>query len=360
MKNARIAVCKNVNGWHERFMDSLSALVTENSNLTCHLVNIDADNWIAQLADFDVVIWKPNHMGIESASYFKEKIYIIEKYLGKTVIPNFNTVWHFESKVAQKYLMEIFGIPTPRSVATFDYQDALKRLQEFSMPVVFKKSTGAASTNVKLIRSYDIALSIIKNIFCKQAANQVKKEKGRFLGLISMINLRSWFDRQLSGPNQPVVYWQEFMPNNPGDLRITVIGNRFAFGFWRKNRPNDFRASGSGRIDYDTPIPVSAIKYCISINDRLDFDSMAYDLLFAGDEFKVVEMSYGYVDSAIYRAPGYYELVGDVLVFRAGNYWPQEIWIKWGLQRIEAITAGIPGELAAVQHSLPQPDGSCS
>lgn len=336
MKMIRIAVCKNENNWHEHFMQYLGSITSKNNALTYQLVDIDTDNWIAQLAGFDAVIWKPNHMGIESASYFKEKIYIIEKYLGKTVIPNFNTVWHFESKVAQKYLMEIFGIPTPRSVATFDYQDALAKLKDFSMPVVFKKSNGAASTNVRLIRSYDSAASIIRNIFCKQAANQVKKEKGRFLGRFSMINLRAWFDRQHSGPNQPVAYWQEFIPNNPGDLRITVIGNRFAFGFWRKNRPNDFRASGSGRIDYDTPIPTAAIKYCISINDRLDFDSMAYDLLFCGDEFKVVEMSYGYVDSAIYRAPGYYELVGNELVFREGNYWPQEIWVKWGLVRIEA------------------------
>ena len=43
---------------------------------------------------------------------------------------------------------------------------------------------------------------------------------------------------------------QEFLPGNGFDTRITVIGNR-AFGFRRFNRPDDFRASGSGRIDWN-------------------------------------------------------------------------------------------------------------
>lgn len=47
------------------------------------------------------------------------------------------------------------------------------------------------------------------------------------------------------------VYFQKFLPNNTYDIRITVIGER-CFGFIRYNRENDFRASGSGKIEYDT------------------------------------------------------------------------------------------------------------
>jgi len=336
LKKVSIAVCENENNWHLKFIDSLKAMSAEFEVPVYELVNINTDDWITKLEKFDVVIWKPNHMGFESASYFKEKIYFIEKHLGKMVIPNFNTVWHFESKVAQKYIFEKYNIYTPRTITTFDYHDSLNKLSEFEFPIVMKESTGAAASNVRLISSYSHAISILDEIFCKDSVNQDIKRKGRLLGRMSrkFIQLRKW---RKSGPNQPVAYWQEFIPNNSKDLRITVIGNKYAFGFWRNNRPNDFRASGSGDIDYNSDIPKEVIKYCISISDKLGLDSMAYDVLFADDDFKIVEMSFGYVDTAIHNSKGYYEVVEDELVLHKGSYWPQEIWVKWAMCKISKI-----------------------
>jgi hypothetical protein len=88
-------------------------------------------------------------------------------------------------------------------------------------------------------------------------------------------------------------------------LRIAVIGDRYAMGFWRNNRPNDFRASGSGRIDYDRTVPEELVRYCLSLNKRFDFDSMAYDIIFRGNQFVITEMSYTYVDSLLYKAAGH-------------------------------------------------------
>jgi glutathione synthase/RimK-type ligase-like ATP-grasp enzyme len=330
-----IAVCENENNWHSKFIEALGSAKLEGYQLNYAVVNIGSDDWISALDGYEIVIWKPNHMGAESAAYFKEKIYFLEKHLGKVVIPNFNTVWHFESKVAQKYVFEKFAIPAPRTIATFDYQDALDRLQQFAFPVVFKESTGAGSSNVRLVETCAKAKSILKRIFYKQVVGLEIKKKGNFFGKLSLSYLRLWCEWNNLTPkpklNQPVAYWQEFIPGNSGDLRITVIGNKYAFGFWRKNRPNDFRASGSGLLDYSTPIPDAVMRYCISISDKLAFDSMAYDVLFFEDDFKIVEMSFGYMDTAIYRAAGYYELVDNKLIFHEGNYWPQEMWVKWAV-----------------------------
>lgn len=336
-KNTRIAICKNENNWHLKFVDALMVLSSERVIPDFELVNINTDDWITKLDGFDVVIWKPNHMGFESASYFKEKIYFIEKYLGKLVVPNYNSVWHFESKVAQKYIFEKYKISTPRTIATFDYHDAMNRLGEFQFPIVMKKSTGAAASNVKLVKTIGEAKSILDRIFCKEVVNQDVKAKGKILGKLSKHYLNLRHDWNSGSPNQPVVYWQEFVPGNSRDLRITVIGNKYAFGFWRNNRPNDFRASGSGDIDFVTDIPESAIKYCIGISELLDLDSMAYDVLFGDDGIKIVEMSYGYLDTAIYKSKGYYEIDNNELIFHDGNFWPQEIWIKWTIDKITKI-----------------------
>jgi len=138
----------------------------------------------------------------------------------------------------------------------------------------------------------------------------------------------------LHGERHGVAYWQEYIPNNHADLRITVIGDSNAFGFWRRNRPGDFRASGSGMLDYETAIPEVAVRYCIALNRKFRFDSMAYDILFQGGEPLVVEMSYGYLDRAVFDAPGHFVLDDEGwLVYREGHVMPQEIWVEWALRK---------------------------
>jgi glutathione synthase/RimK-type ligase-like ATP-grasp enzyme len=255
------------------------------------------------------------------------------------VLPNYATIWHFESKIAQSYLFAQSLTNMPRTVVSFDYHDALQQIRQTSMPIVWKKSYGAGSKNVRLIRDRRLAEQEVKNAFCQQLWTEAKQCYHSRLSLVLHCLLQRWFwakvrQKLMGGEQFASVYWQEFVANNPRDLRITVIGDRFAFGFWRNNRPNDFRASGSGRIDYQRSIPESLIRYCIALNRAHDFDSMCYDILFTPESFVLTEMSYGYLDSAIHNASGYYELnQNDQLVFREEHTWPQMLWIEWALIR---------------------------
>ena len=131
--------------------------------------------------------------------------------------------------------------------------------------------------------------------------------------MIAKYFIKRWFWSFLisqfinSDDGQGVLYLQEFLPENSADLRITMIGQKYAVAFWRNNRPGDFRASGSGLIDYTKEVPNEILQYCQEINIRLNFDSMAYDILFKDDEFFINEISYNYVDKAIFNAPGYFD-----------------------------------------------------
>lgn len=336
----KIAVCINSNQWHLRFLDALESIARSDSSIRYSAVEIDANDWSFSLASFDVILWKPKSMGFEAASYFKEKIFYLEKMLGKLVVPNFDTIWHFDSKVCQEYIFRDQEIKRPRTVASFDYLDALSQLERFDMPLVFKRPNGAGSSNVKLVTTKAAAVREIKRIFCKDVVQRDMEQKGKIAGKLSRhyLNLRN--DRKTNATNHPVVYWQEFIAGNSRDLRITVIGDKYAFGFWRNNRKNDFRASGSGDIDYQTPVPENVLLYCMSLSKRLNFDSMAYDIVFRGDDFLLVEMSYGYVDKAIHRASGYFELVGGQLLYRPGQVWPQTLWVYWAIERYRSQRAG--------------------
>jgi glutathione synthase/RimK-type ligase-like ATP-grasp enzyme len=326
--------------WHEKFANALAKRTAQGDALEYALVNLERHDWIQSVASYDAVIWQPKYMGPRSASYVKEKIYFLEHYLGKLVVPSFNTVWHFESKIAQSYLFAVHTVPTPDTIVTFDYQDALACLETAHPPFVFKESHGAASQNVRLVRERSAARRIIDQLLCQQRWNAVKSRYASTIRRLWAGVFTPWLwakvrQKLLGDERTGVVYWQVFVPGNEADLRITVIGDRYAYGFWRNNRPNDFRASGSGRIDYQRPIPEAPLRYCLSLNQRLGFDSMAYDILFTQDRFVINEMSYAYLDSAIFRASGYYELDGTTaLTFREGHVWPEDLWVEWTLTRM--------------------------
>lgn len=48
------------------------------------------------------------------------------------------------------------------------------------------------------------------------------------------------------------------------------------------------------------------------------------------------EMSYSYVDTAIFNAPGYY-ILGDEIKFIAKNTWPQFLWVAALINRLQNI-----------------------
>ena len=308
--------------------------------LRCSLVNMDRSDWLSQIGDASLVLWKPPYMGHEFAGYVKEKVYLLERFYGKIVVPNFSTVWHFESKVAQSYLFDLLNVKTPDTIVSFDYTEAKEIAERSSFPVVRKKPAGAGSVNVKAIRSLKDLRRDMENTFSFSLWDRSLEEKNRFKRIAGGLRhrwfwnlaLRKLFHSQLFG----VVYWQEFIPGNDSDLRITVIGDRFATGFWRRNRPGDFRASGSGNIDYDTPLPEEALRCCLDISRRLDFDSMAYDILYREGKPVISEMSYGYSDIAVHRVSGYSVLEPEGnLSFVSGNTWPQELWVEWAMIRAE-------------------------
>ena len=128
------------------------------------------------------------------------------------------------------------------------------------------------------------------------------------------------------------------MPNNEADLRITAIGDRYGYGFWCRTARTISARSGSGRLDFQRPVPEEPLRYCLRLNRELGFDSMAYDILFRDGQFVISEMSYAYLDSAIYRAGGYYDLHADgQLEFVPGHVWPQTLWVAWALDKADRI-----------------------
>jgi hypothetical protein len=267
----------------------------------------------------------------------------IQLCMGIPVFPDMRTFWHYDEKVAQYYLLQAADAPALRTWVFWDLRQALDYAAECAFPIIVKLSTGAASQNVLKVDSRRELERIARRLFGRGIRPGRHNESAPIIIPKSLRELRVMKSRtamtvkhRLLGDEscKPVyyplqkdyLYVQEFMPNNSYDIRITIIGNR-AFGFIRHNREDDFRASGSGRIDYDlSNVPMEAVEIAQRISARCGFQSMAYDFLRSPKgELLINEISYCYANRAVYDCPGHWD---DKLEWHAGHMWPEEAQVE--------------------------------
>jgi len=301
-------------------------------------------NIIEKLDDCDGAMWHWTHFPDDKQAAPKI-LDAIESGLIIPVFPNRETRWHYDEKISQYYFFDAIKAPKIRSWIFWNMKEALEFAEAAEYPLIFKLSTGAGSANVLKINNKDEAFKITelmfgpgfrpytinefeeKKIIYHSASNQqVQNDNNnlrneRMIKNIPILGFQWYYLIQKN-----YVYFQEFLPDNKFDIRITVIGNR-AFGFIRYNRSNDFRASGSGKIDYNlNKIPLDAIKIAHRISMQNSFQSMAYDFLYdKSGKLVISEISYCFQNLAVYNCPGYWN---RELKWCEGHFWPEEVQIN--------------------------------
>ena len=264
----------------------------------------------------------------------------IENVCKIPVWPNWSTRWHFDEKISQSYILKALGEASVKSWIFYNKEEALEFISSAKYPLVFKLSVGAGSANITRIDSKEMAQKYVDRVFdygifpysmneYESSESLTKRVKKAVKEVVfpDRIQLPSYFQIQ-----KGYAYFQQFIPDNAYDIRVTIIGKR-AFGFIRHNRENDFRASGSGSIEYDSSkIPEEAIKTGFRISEKMKFQSMAYDFLIDDGKCIVNEMSYGYVDKAVYDCTGHWDID---MQWHEGNMWPEEAHVVDYIEEIK-------------------------
>ena len=316
-----------------------------------------APDALDQARGCDGVMWRWLHLPQDKQSA-QRILFVIEHCLRIPVFPDLSTSWHFDEKIAQYYLLEALGAPTPKTWLFWDRERAVSWAREAAYPAVFKFSCGAGSANVILASTQAQAMKLIRRAFTTGCYPYLMNEYRRPRGLAMLAHpleaamrvrdsLRYIWSAEYPLPNtswwrpeRGYVYFQEFLAGNAFDTRISVIGNR-AFGFRRFNRSGDFRASGSGDLSADpAAVDQRCIRIAFQISERGKFQSMAYDFLLKDGAPVIVEISYGFVDSAVQNCPGHWELQGaadnGVIAWKEGAMWPEEAQVEDFLPTIAA------------------------
>lgn len=325
---------RNPNGKDLSVQKAYEDILAKN-NIPSIRLRIEQSDFWGQVRNLSLFIMRfPHHdSDLQKA---RDLLPIIERVHGVKCFPNLVAGWHYDDKIKQYHLLHSIGFPITESWVFYDKNAALEWVEHASYPVVFKLRGGAGSQNVILVKNKNQANRLVKRMFGRGIYPE------RFANLNSLRlkhfsvyrelhhiggNLYRWSKGLDVSTNWQLqknyVYFQKFLPNNMWDTRITVIGER-AFAFRRMARQDDFRASGSGRIDYDmSKIDLRCVEIAFVISKKMGFQSMAYDfLLNENNKPEFCEVSYTYVSSAIHKCPGYWD---SALNWHKGQCWPEHL-----------------------------------
>jgi glutathione synthase/RimK-type ligase-like ATP-grasp enzyme len=287
---------------------------------------------IQQLSDCDALMWHFNHKGPKESKFAKQLLFSLH-FAGKIVFPDYNTVWHFDDKVAQKYLLEAVRAPLVPAYVFYSKQEALNWARGTCYPKVFKLRNGAGSDNVRLVKSKKEAFRLIKKAFRKGFkqykgwSNLMERYQKYRIGKTTLWNVVKGIIRlaytteyaRVTGREIGYIYFQEFIPGNDHDIRVIVIGDK-AFAIKRMVRKNDFRASGSGFILYEKEhFDDETVRLAFEVSEKLGVQCMTYDFVYLYGKPFIVEISYGFAKEGYDACTGYW---GKDLTWNEGAFNP--------------------------------------
>jgi glutathione synthase/RimK-type ligase-like ATP-grasp enzyme len=291
-------------------------------------VDLTAPDALQQVAGCDGVMWRYGHLP-EDMRVAPRVLATIEQVLGIPCFPDRATAWHYDDKVSQYYLLAGAGFAVPPTWIFWEAAAARRWADAAVYPKVFKLAAGSSGANVLRIESAAEAHALIDRMFghgipgglVDEAALRQPRERtlstlARGAARRGQAALRALRGVPSAAPaprwsiERGYAYFQEWLPDQPFDTRVFVIGER-AFAYRRYPYPGDFRASRSGGPrDYDPElIDPRMLQLSFAISRRLGFQSMAYDLMQHRGQPVVLEMSYTF----------------GVGTHKCGTYWTPEL-----------------------------------
>ena len=291
----------------EYFWCKTWALLCDNNNIPYEVFDSWKENFIRGVIDYqpDIILWRSGQIFKNTEKDVIKKDmwqrWVLEKNVGKKIVPDWNVHNLYENKILQTYLFQIQQIPHPETHIFFDYQDADIFLKSVIYPLVIKANAGAGSKSMRFCNNYDEAKKQLDENFNE--------------GLVYFHKFRE----------KNIFYAQEYVPA-PGIWRIVMIGDDIGYSFYQNNRPGTKIASSQGFDSYP-PTPVELLDLSAKINREMGWQYMMYDYIWkeATKEWLILETTdtCGPGHSAKRKITHYY--TGDKWEDREDNTSPQEL-----------------------------------
>jgi len=230
--------------------------------------------------------------------------------MGNYLIPSVHTTRSHENKGYQELQKRKLGV---RSLpATYFSKFAEIDLGKVTYPCVLKTLSGFGSGGVQLLRS-EIDLRSATHPKPRRTVDELfrhVKSTSAYLvrkHLLRRDNLRPFGDYY--DPHQRFIL-QGFVPDLQCDYKILTFQDRM-FVAQRSVRSNDFRASGSGIVEFPQP-PDGMLEFAQALLVKFAEPYMSFDIAFDGTSFHLIEFQgLHFGPRTLYEAPAHFQLVEE-------------------------------------------------
>jgi glutathione synthase/RimK-type ligase-like ATP-grasp enzyme len=204
---------------------------------------------------------------------------------GGVLIPPFHCFRAHHNKVFLEVLRDLTGDPElqhPRARPFGTLEDF--RSWRGDYPKVFKKAWGAGSSGVRLAKSSAEAVEIARAISGSSGLVEKVKEYGWRL-----LRRKAGYVPFSLHRNKFIV--QDFIPGLAGDYKVLVYWDKY-YVMARKNRPGDFRASGSGFFSWPEAPAAGLLDLARRAFEHFNVPVMSLDLAMAGSTPVLLEFQF--------------------------------------------------------------------
>ncbi|ATC81061.1 hypothetical protein [Pseudoalteromonas agarivorans] len=214
-------------------------------------------------------------------SYIQDVIYFLELN-GAILIPSFKYFMCHHNKVMQELLIKKQRFECLKVLNSFTfgtYEELKKYGYSGTYPVVLKSASGCTSKGVSLIRNKEELIRNVKKITASFNLHDYLRFKYKEHFKKNYIS---------ESTNRQKFILQEFVPGLSGDYKVLVYSGKY-YVLNRKNRKNDFRASGSGMFEFLSEPPVMILEAAKEIFNKLSIPYISIDLALNNDEVYLIE-----------------------------------------------------------------------
>lgn len=280
------------------------------------IIDIISTNWIENIkkSNCDGFLVRPSFNKQVWKTMFDEKLYYINKIIGKPIYPSYDECFIYENKKNMSYYMQIKDIPHPKTYTFYSKDEANEYLDKLSYPVVFKTNIGSAGLGVKFIENKKQLKKIINLVFTKfrfYNRGYTKYVKKYGLGYPIMD------DKQYN-----FLTIQEKL-DVKHEWRIIRLGESY-FGHQKLEGKNNMH-SGSGNVGWVKP-PEQLLNLVKCICDEGNFRSMDVDIFETKDgkyyvnELQTIFGSYDASQMYIDGKPGRFKFINNRWEFEEGYF----------------------------------------
>jgi glutathione synthase/RimK-type ligase-like ATP-grasp enzyme len=242
---------------------------------------------------------------------------------GAILLPDYKFLRANNNKVFMEILRDIEGLSEIKNIKSKHFgtvEKLIEKSDKLTFPLVLKSSAGAMSKGVYLARNK-------KQL--KRKAVKIAHTPNWFHTLWEYKNyIKHKGKIKLTSRYRKKFIVQDYVEGLDSDWKVLIYNDKI-FTLNRRNRKNDFRASGSGLFSFKKDPPEGMLDLAKKIYDSFKVPHLSLDIAFNGEEFFLIEFQALYFGTkTLESSPFYFQNIHNKWEIKYDKLVLEEVYIE--------------------------------